>query len=238
MDRLALTTPLLLALSLTTPACAGAATATATASAPPVERRLRSMEPRSIEHACLRYIGLARQQVRLSPRAEVDYAITCVGVLDEARQTASSEELGALLECANRAASIERFQACVDPDSDALVIAPVPVPIRNLAATIDMSEDQKTERARLFYLQAEELAREGEWILAVIAYEQAYYLVPGKHGFAHKVGYAAFAAGDCDKANAYLKHFLLYADPDEHESRIVEAKQILAEISISGCARH
>lgn len=99
-----------------------------------------------------------------------------------------------------------------------------------------MTEEQKTERAKEIYKQAEELAAQGKWAEATPLYEEAYYLVPGKHGFAHKVGIAAWNAGDCTKADIYLKHFLQYGDPEKMADKIEEAKMILGEISMSGCA--
>lgn len=100
----------------------------------------------------------------------------------------------------------------------------------------ELSEEEKIALAKDRYVAAEQLSGEGRWAEAVPLYEEAYYLVPGKHGFAHKVGVAAFNAGDCDKANSYLKHFLKYGDPEKHGDKIAEAKQILGEISVSGCA--
>jgi hypothetical protein len=100
----------------------------------------------------------------------------------------------------------------------------------------EMSEDQKTELAKVKFMEAEELSKQGRWAESVPLYEEAYYLVPGKHGFAHKVGVAAFQAGDCNKANTYLKHFLQYGDPEKNGDKFEEAKQILGEISVSGCA--
>jgi hypothetical protein len=102
--------------------------------------------------------------------------------------------------------------------------------------TGELSEDDKIELAKEKYMQAEGLANQGRWVEAVPFYEEAYYLVPGKHGFAHKVGVAAWKAGDCDKANSYLKHFLQYGDPEKQGDKFDEAKQILGEISVSGCA--
>ncbi len=100
----------------------------------------------------------------------------------------------------------------------------------------NMTEEEKTNRAKEIYTQAEGLAAEGKWAEAVPLYEEAYYLVPGKHGFAHKVGVAAWNSGDCNKADVYLKHFLQYADPEKNADKMAEAKQILGEISMSGCA--
>lgn len=102
--------------------------------------------------------------------------------------------------------------------------------------TEELSEDEKVELAKQKYMEAEGLAGQGRWVEAVPFYEEAYYLVPGKHGFAHKVGVAAWNAGDCDKANSYLKHFLQYGDPEKQGDKFDEAKQILGEISVSGCA--
>ncbi|NVB41679.1 hypothetical protein G6O69_27825 [Pseudenhygromyxa sp. WMMC2535] len=116
------------------------------------------------------------------------------------------------------------------PSQPAAEPAPAPAPTQNL------SEDEKIELAKQKYMEAEGLAAQDRWVEAVVLYEEAYYLVPGKHGFAHKVGVAAFRAGDCDKANTYLKHFLTYGDADKHGDKIDEAKQILGEISVSGCA--
>ncbi|GEM_PF-2232109 len=113
--------------------------------------------------------------------------------------------------------------------AEAAPVAPTP-------DSADLSEEEKLERAKQQYVAAEGLAAEGRWEEAVPLYEEAYYLVPGKHGFAHKVGVAAFNAGDCDKANSYLKHFLKYGDPEKHGDKIAEAKQILGEVSVSGCA--
>ncbi|HVI04451.1 MAG TPA: hypothetical protein VM869_37455 [Enhygromyxa sp.] len=99
-----------------------------------------------------------------------------------------------------------------------------------------LTEEEKAEKAKDLYLQAEGLAAEGKWVDAVPLYEQAYYLVPGKHGFAHKVGVAAWNARDCNKANEYLKHFIKYGDESKDADKFAEAKQILGEISVSGCA--
>lgn len=100
----------------------------------------------------------------------------------------------------------------------------------------ELTEEEKAERAKQLYMQAEGLAAEGRWTEAVPLYEEAYYLVPGKHGFAHKVGVAAWNMRDCNKANEYLKHFIKYGDESKDGDKFAEAKQILGEISVSGCA--
>src|SRR5690606_11379460 len=65
-------------------------------------------------------------------------------------------------------------------------------------ADSELSEDEKMEKAKGLYIEAERLAGEENWEAAVVLYEQAYYLVPGKHGFAHKVGIAAWKVNNCD----------------------------------------
>ncbi|PRP95670.1 hypothetical protein ENSA5_38030 [Enhygromyxa salina] len=99
-----------------------------------------------------------------------------------------------------------------------------------------LSERGKLRKAKKLYVEAEELAAEGEWSQAADLYEQAYYLVPAKHGFAYKVAIAAYAAGDCDRAQAYLIHFLSYGDRDRHRDQLDEAQRMLEEIDESGCA--
>lgn len=113
---------------------------------------------------------------------------------------------------------------------------PQPQPEAQPTAPTEMTEEQKTELAKTKYEEAEALFKQSRWAEAVPLYEEAYYLLPGKHGFAHKVGVSAFNAGDCNKANTYLKHFIQYADPEKNADKFEEAKQILGEISVSGCA--
>jgi hypothetical protein len=126
-----------------------------------------------------------------------------------------------------------------------LGLAQVPPPPTEAAPKVDesisgnsenMTEEQKTERAKTLFSDAEALAAQEKWAEAVPLYEEAYYLVPGKHGFAHKVGIAAWNAGDCSKADIYLKHFITYGDPEKQADKIAEAKTILGEIAVQGCA--
>ena len=102
-------------------------------------------------------------------------------------------------------------------------------------ADSELSEDEKMEKAKGLYIEAERLAGEENWEAAVVLYEQAYYLVPGKHGFAHKVGIAAWKVNNCDKAFEYLTHFLQYADREKQGDKISEAEGILAEIEAKQC---
>lgn len=92
------------------------------------------------------------------------------------------------------------------------------------------------EKARDLYMEAEELAKAGEWQKAADTYEQAYYLVPGKHGFAYKVGHAAWEAGDCVRADKYMSHYRTYADTSKHPEFAAEADRVLNEIEFKGCA--
>lgn len=100
-----------------------------------------------------------------------------------------------------------------------------------------LPEDQKPEKAKELYIEAEGLAGNGDYNAATPLYERAYYLVPGKHGFAYKVGTAAFNSSprDCNKADDYLKHYVKYGDPAKHPDWMDESKRILGEIAVSGC---
>lgn len=106
--------------------------------------------------------------------------------------------------------------------------APAPAP--------ELTEEEKEEKAKDLYLKAEELAAEGKWAEAVPLYEEAYYLVPGRHGFAHKVGIATWEIGDCNKTKEYLTHFVTYAEGEKYEDKIAEAQLILDEIEARQCA--
>jgi hypothetical protein len=111
-----------------------------------------------------------------------------------------------------------------------LAFAQVPAPADEL------TEEQKADKAKGLYVEAERLAKEGNWEAAVVLYEQAYYLVPGKHGFAHKVGIASWQVKNCDKAYEYLTHFVTYgASEPKNADKIKEANGILAEIETAQC---
>jgi hypothetical protein len=128
-----------------------------------------------------------------------------------------------------------------------VAFAQVPPPPKGPAATKkdpeptpapepELSEAEKEEKAKNLYIEAEGLAAEGRWTEAVPLYEQAYYLVPAKHGFAHKVGIATWQVGNCDKTKEYLTHFVTYADPGKFAEKIAEAQAILDEIEERQCA--
>ena len=96
-------------------------------------------------------------------------------------------------------------------------------------------DPEAEEQAKSLYTQAEKLAKKKKWAEAAKLYEEAYYLVPGKHGFAHKVGVAAFRAKDCDKALSYMLHFLSYAVDEQYEDKRAEAREILTKMLEQGC---
>ena len=99
-----------------------------------------------------------------------------------------------------------------------------------------LTEDERKDKAKDLYIAAEGKAGEGDWAAAVGLYEQAYQLVPGKHGFAHKVGIATWKVGNCDKTKEYLTHFVTYAEGDKYAEKIAEAQAILDEIEATQCA--
>lgn len=98
-----------------------------------------------------------------------------------------------------------------------------------------LSEEEKLDKAKGLYVEAEGKAKEEDWAAALPLYEQAYYLVPTKHGFALKVGVAAEKSGDCAKAIEYYEHFLKYAEADKYEDDIAKTKKSLAALQKKGC---
>jgi len=89
----------------------------------------------------------------------------------------------------------------------------------------DLSEEERVEKAEVLFHEAEALAKQEQWREAEEKYEEAYHLVPGKHGFAYKVAMAAVKAGDCEKARVFLEHFIIYSDIDRQKAMIIEAKR-------------
>ncbi len=98
-----------------------------------------------------------------------------------------------------------------------------------------LSEEERLEKAKGIYKEAEAKAAEGDWPSAVNLYEQAYYLVPTKHGFALKVALAAEQVGDCAKAITYYEHFVKYADPEKYADDLSAAKKSLDGLKKKGC---
>ena len=105
-------------------------------------------------------------------------------------------------------------------------------------ANQNLSEDEKLEKAKGLFLEANTAFDAGDYATATTKYEEAYYLLPGKHGFAYKVGLSAWNMGDCVKADEYFRHFVTYeTDTERKGEQIAEAKRILGEIAVSGCAK-
>jgi tetratricopeptide (TPR) repeat protein len=100
-----------------------------------------------------------------------------------------------------------------------------------IAASATMTEEERKSQAKDLYTLAEEKAAAEDWAAALPLYEEAYYLMPDKHGFALKVGDAAMKLGDCTKAMQYYDHFVKYADEDKYASDIRRVKKALA----AGC---
>ncbi|MFO7563538.1 MAG: hypothetical protein R6X02_12905, partial [Enhygromyxa sp.] len=94
----------------------------------------------------------------------------------------------------------------------------------------DLSEDERMEKARVLFEEAEAAWAAEQWAEAEAKYEEAYHLVPGKHGFAFKVAMAAIKADDCEKALAFLEHFIIYGDIDRQKELIIEAKHAHREL--------
>src|SRR5688572_2211582 len=74
---------------------------------------------------------------------------------------------------------------------------------------------------------ADDLADKGHYYEAVGLYEQAYELVPDRHGLAYKIGLTSYMHHYCGTAEEYLTHFvdngqlLLYAKELEHAREIL-----------------
>lgn len=121
----------------------------------------------------------------------------------------------------------------------ALGVASLPVPAhaRAVAAFVqDGPSALDIAKAKGLYVQAEEYVANGKHAEAIPLYEEAYRLVPGKHGFAFKVGVSAYKVNDCVKAKEYLQHLLTYgSDQAKLAEKVKEAKGILAKIKKSKC---
>lgn len=98
-----------------------------------------------------------------------------------------------------------------------------------------LSEEEKLEKAKGLYMEAEGKAKAEDWAGALPLYEEAYQLVPAKHGFALKVGVAAEKSGDCAKAITYYEHFVKYAEADKYEDDIKSTQKSLDALKKKGC---
>lgn len=98
------------------------------------------------------------------------------------------------------------------------------------------SEEELIERAKQLFYDAEAYAADGEWEESVVRYAEAYRMLPTKHGFAYKVGYAAYQIRDCALAQQYLEH-LVEQGAEEYRllEKVQDARHLLSEIEVSGC---
>jgi thioredoxin-like negative regulator of GroEL len=117
----------------------------------------------------------------------------------------------------------------VEPEDDTWVPDESNEPAISPVAT--KSEEERTAEAKELFTMAEDLAAKEDWAGALPLYEQAYQMLPGKHGFALKVGDAAQKVGDCAKAMTYYDHFVKYAESDKYAADIRRAKKAIA----AGC---
>ena len=99
-----------------------------------------------------------------------------------------------------------------------------------------MSDEEKSALAKTYYIEAQSAFKAGDFLTAMNKDEEAYFLVPGKHGFAFKVATAAWKLGDCVKADEYFRHYVTYETRESKADNIEEAKKVLGEIALSGCA--
>ncbi|NET54055.1 MAG: hypothetical protein F6K09_37180, partial [Merismopedia sp. SIO2A8] len=73
------------------------------------------------------------------------------------------------------------------PAPDAVEAAPAAEPAATAPVTgpdpadANLTEEQKMEKAKGLYMAAEQAFQAGDYATATTKYEQAYYLVPGKH---------------------------------------------------------
>lgn len=98
-----------------------------------------------------------------------------------------------------------------------------------------MSDEQKMERAKALYGEADAAFQAGDFTGALAKFEEAYnYYAPQLHLFNFNIGAAAYELGDCVKAKTAFQRFLDLV-PDHPERGTAQEK--LIEIERSGCAQ-
>ncbi len=98
-----------------------------------------------------------------------------------------------------------------------------------------MSDEEKMDRAKALYGEADAAFAEGDFSTALVKFEEAYnYYAPSLHLFNYNIGAAAYELGDCVKAKTAFQRFLDLV-PD-HPQRAT-AQEKLIEIERSGCAQ-
>ena len=100
--------------------------------------------------------------------------------------------------------------------------------------TAGMTDEQKLEKAKQLYGEADAAFQSGNFTEALTKFEEAYNVyAPNFHVFNFNIGVSAYELGDCVKAKTAFNRFLdLVAD---HPSR-GDAQEKLIEIERSGCA--
>ncbi|RMG93293.1 MAG: outer membrane protein assembly factor BamD [Deltaproteobacteria bacterium] len=100
--------------------------------------------------------------------------------------------------------------------------------------TAGMTEEQKLERAKQLFAEANAALEAEDFATAVQKFEEAYLVyAPNLHVFNFNIGSAAFYAGDCIKAKQALQRFLDLV-PDHPER--ATAQEMLLEIERTKCA--
>lgn len=144
----------------------------------------------------------------------------------------ASQEAG---DCPKAKRMLDRFMASDAVDKRARKKGSAALAEIEAAACAVVDEEAALEDAKVLYTFAEGEAEAQNWETAMYAYEDAYFLVPAKVGFAFKVGKAAFEAKRCDKASEYLNHFDRYGDPEKHEALLAESEGMQNRLETLGC---
>lgn len=99
-----------------------------------------------------------------------------------------------------------------------------------------MSFRQRERLARRVFRQAEGHKRRGQLDEAIEKYEQAYRLVPHKHGLAFIIGMAYQKAGSCERAGHFLDRLIKHGGTEARlQDKISRARDVLSELSAQGC---
>jgi hypothetical protein len=126
--------------------------------------------------------------------------------------------------------SDEQLRAALDdPEMDFCVSNPVAI------AAPMLNDDQRAEVSKAMVARAERAQAEGDLSCAIALLEEVYYRIPGHHIWAFRIGELAAAAGECQKASEYLRHFVKYGDTEEHAEALARAQQLLETPELKSC---